>query len=149
MIPTGSRSQVFHTFATEFRLLPDCFRLFPDCFRLFPTVSRLFPTVSRLFPGCFSLQPRLTETVAIPTETLVFGVTFDYSICFRHPTLWFAPTAFAYCPKLSSQLGSHWFCLHTSNVADMVSFVCNVVSYVYRILVHLRSNMGSFMSDWF
>ena len=121
----------------------------PTASRLFPTVSRLFPTVSRLFPGCFSLQPRLTETFAIPTETLVFGVTFDYSICFRHPTLWFAPTAFAYCPKLSSQLGSHWFCLYTSNVADMVSFVCNVVSYVYRILVHLRSNMGSFISDWF
>ena len=107
VIPTGSRSQVFHTFATVFRLLPDCFRL---------------------FPGCFSLQPRLTETFAIPTETLVFGVTFDYSICFRHPTLWFAPTAFAYCPKLSSQLGSHWFCLYMSNVADMVSFFCNVVS---------------------
>ena len=51
--------QVFHTFATVFRLLP---------------------TVSRLFPGCFSLQPPLTETFAIPTESLIFGVIFDYSV---------------------------------------------------------------------
>ena len=119
VIPTGS--QVFHTFATVFRLLPDCFRL---------------------FPGCFSLQPRLTETFAIPTETLVFGVTFDYSICFRLliQPCGLLPLLLPIAPScLHSLVPTGFACICPTLLTWFLFFA--MLSPVYRILVHPRSNM--------
>ena len=81
----------------------------------------MFPTVSPFFTAyliCSLLWPKLfCKPNWKPGFWYCVRLTIYYLIYLlppTHPTSWFdALIAFAYCPKLASQLDSHWLCLYS------------------------------------